>query len=413
MANVAEARSALHDVVRSGVATAVQRDAEALLAPGSEGLMKLLDAAVVEGIEVALAEVSEDYATRTLGAERYSRSAARVGSRSGHRTRSVVTPFGKLELRFVKTRTATLVPAWAENIGRFAAEVVHLGRELWVRGLSSRSVSKVADEALGGSASHTTVAGWVKDVADDVLHWLNRPLRKDIAYLVLDGIYVPILRDTSTKEPILVAVGITEKGEKEILDVLPAPSESTDHWSCLLSRLRARGLDVAALQLVITDGNEGVIQALARDLPRVPRQRCVVHKVRNIVGACPRQLKGTAPKLASAIWKAPNKAEARTRMKAFADTYRESHPRLTAIIEDDFEATLTFFDFDADRWRTLKSTNAEERINRELKRRFRDIGAMKGDQAASRHAVVVAMKLNADWEGSIVEGFKPHPRRRT
>ena len=153
MANVAEARSALHDVVRSGVATAVQRDAEALLAPGSEGLMKLLDAAVVEGIEVALAEVSEDYATRTLGAERYSRSAARVGSRSGHRTRSVVTPFGKLELRFVKTRTATLVPAWAENIGRFAAEVVHLGREVsHQRRRGDRAARCLGISAVGGEA---------------------------------------------------------------------------------------------------------------------------------------------------------------------------------------------------------------------------------------------------------------------
>ena len=407
MSNVAEVRSALHDVVRSGVASAVQREAEALLSEGSEGLVRLLDTAVVDGIEQALSSVAEAYATQVLGAERYSRSTSRAGARSGARTKRAVTPFGTLSLRFVKSRAGALVPPFARDVGRFCEEVAALGRELWVRGLSTRKVSKVAEEALGGKASHTTVASWVKDVADEVLHWLNRPVRKDIAYLVLDGIYVPVVRETSKQEPILVAVGITEHGEKEILDVLPAPSESKEAWATAISRLRARGLDVSALKLVITDGNEGLIQALADELPSVPRQRCVVHKVRNVVGACPRQLKGKAPKQASAIWKAPNKTEARRRQKAFVDEYRESHPKLAAIIADDFEATLTFFDFDATRWAVLKSTNVEERINRELKRRFRDVGAMKGDLAASRHAVLVAKMLNEDWKGTVISGFKP------
>lgn len=406
MGNVAEIRSGLQDLVRSGVSAAVQREAEAMLAPGSEGLMSLLDAAVVEGIEVALAEVSESYATQVLGAARYARTSARAGQRSGHRSRRVVTPFGRIELRFVKTRSGAVVPPFAQDLGRFAREVMQLGRELWTRGLSTRTVAKVAEDALGGRASHTTVATWVQDAADEVLRWLNRPLRKDIAYLVLDGIYVSILRESARTEPILVAVGITESGEKEVLDVMPAPSESAESWSTLLARLRARGLDPRTLKLVITDGNDGVVRAAEAELPNVPRQRCVVHKVRNVVGACPRHLKGKAPKEASAIWKAPNKAEARSRAKAFLEAYQESHPRLAAIIEDDFEATLTFYEFDATRWATLKSTNVQERVNRELKRRFREVGAMKGEQAAVRHAALVAMRLNGDWKGTVVKGFR-------
>lgn len=257
MGNVAEIRSGLQDLVRSGVSAAVQREAEAMLAPGSEGLMSLLDAAVVEGIEVALAEVSESYATQVLGAARYARTSARAGQRSGHRSRRVVTPFGRIELRFVKTRSGAVVPPFAQDLGRFAREVMQLGRELWTRGLSTRTVAKVAEDALGGRASHTTVATWVQDAADEVLRWLNRPLRKDIAYLVLDGIYVSILRESARTEPILVAVGITESGEKEVLDVMPAPSESAESWSTLLARLRARGLDPRTLKLVITDGNDG------------------------------------------------------------------------------------------------------------------------------------------------------------
>lgn len=137
MEKVGEVRTALHNVVRSGVASAVQRKAEELVHPGSEGLVRLLEAAVVEGIELALGEVSEQNATRMLGAERYSRSASRAGSRSFYLSTSVVTPFGPLELRFVKSHGGALRPAFARNARRFASEVAALGSELWVRGARS------------------------------------------------------------------------------------------------------------------------------------------------------------------------------------------------------------------------------------------------------------------------------------
>lgn len=93
------------------------------------------------------------------------------------------------------------------------------------------------------------------------------------------------------------------------------------------------------------------------------------------------------------------------------DKYRESHPKLAAIVEDDFEATLTFYDLDANLWRTMCSSNLVERINREMRRKFDDMGACKGDVAVTRTAAIVAMKLSSDWKGTVVKGFKPKGRR--
>lgn len=101
----------------------------------------------------------------------------------------------------------------------------------------------------------------------------------------------------------------------------------------------------------------------------MPRQRCTVHKVRN-VGHAPLALKSTVPKEASAIWKAPNKSDARVLAAAFVPKYKETVPKLAAIIEDDFETTLTFFHLDANLWRTMRSSNVVERINREMRRNF-------------------------------------------
>ena len=165
------------------------------------------------------------------------------------------------------------------------------------------------------------------------------------------------------------------------------------------------------LRLVVSDGNEGIIGAIAMELPFVCRQRCTVHKVRNIVGHSPRNLKGTAPGEASAIWKAPNKSEARDPVSSFIAKYEQSHPKLAAVIADDFDATLAFYDLDASIWRGMCSTNVIERVNREMRRKFNDMGACKGDLAVTRTAVLIAIKLEEDWKGTVVKGFKKRQER--
>ena len=117
-----------------------------------------------------------------------------------------------------------------------------------------------------------------------------------------------------------------------------AASESTDSWGTLVSRLKLRGLKPENLQLVITDGDEGVISALRTHLGDVRRQRCTVHKVRNVVGRCPRDLKKIAPAEASNIFKAPSRSEAERRAKAFIDKYDKEAPKLANIIRDDLDA---------------------------------------------------------------------------
>lgn len=98
------------------------------------------------------------------------------------------TPFGAVEVDVVKSRTRALVPPWLANAKRFSDGVRELGRRLWSAGLSTREVAEASEEALGTKASHASVASWLHEAADEVLRWLNRPVRDDIAYLVLGGL---------------------------------------------------------------------------------------------------------------------------------------------------------------------------------------------------------------------------------
>ena len=179
-----------------------------------------------------------------------------------------------------------------------------------------------------------------------------------------------------------------------------------------MTRLKMRGLKPEQLSLVLTDGDAGLISALAATLQSVPRQRCTVHKIRNVVGACPRGLKATAPAQAAAIYKAISRDEAKRRATAFIAEYEPTCPRLARIVEDDLDACLRFYDFDATLWQALRSTNALERINRELRRKLREVGAIKGEHDVTRLAVGVARFVNDEMKGVPIDGFRPAAKRK-
>ena len=401
--------------LRSSVTTAVAAqlmDPVGLSIEPSE-VQAVMERAALEGLSIALQELADRWTAEMTGAERYQRSSTRSGYRSGRRRHTLHFRLGPITIDVGRPRRGPSRPAWIPALKSMPDQAVKLVQQLWLRGLSYRDVAAVSEDVLGKGVSHTTAGGWVKDVADAVLRWMNRPVRSDIRYLVLDAVYVPVVRQSSRKEPILVALGITADGRKEILDVLCAPSESSDSWGTLLGRLKLRGLRPSDLELVITDGDEGVRSAIATSLPNVRRQRCTVHKVRNVVGRCSRELKKTAPAEAAKIFKAPSRANAERRAAKFIAKYKDSAPKVAAVIEDDLDAALTFFEFDANHWKALRSTNALERTHRELRRKFREVGAMKAEVNVNRIAVQVAHFVNQQWGDVPIAGFKQRdPGRR-
>lgn len=398
------------DLVRTAVASQLSRPQGLETSP--EALRQAVDGAVVEGLRLALEATGERWIEEAIGADRYERSGGRQGLRSGYRSHTIAFGLGPVEIRIPKPRRGASRPDWLPVLKAVPEKLVELSRKLWLRGMSYRDLAAHSEDLLGVGRSHATVGKWVQDVMDDVLRWLNRPISERIRYLVLDALYVPVVRETAAKEAILVALGVTDDGHKEILDVLHAPSETAEAWGTMLARLKMRGLNAKNLALVMTDGDQGVISAIASALPSVPRQRCTVHKVRNIIGACPRALKATAPAEASAIFKAPSRDEAKRRAAAFIAKHETSHPRLARIIEDDLDASLRFYDFDASRWQALRTTNGLERINREIRRKLREVGAMKAEHDVNRIAVSVAQFVNDEMKGVPIDGFRPLAKRK-
>src|SRR5437879_8568222 len=146
---------------------------------------------------------------------------------------------------------------------------------------------------------------------------MNRPIESPIKYLFLDGIALKLRRNWISREMLLCAIGITAEGKKEFLGFVLGGTESSASWEFLLRHLIQRGLDPEKLGLVVIDGSKGLVSALSQLLPEVRVQRCIVHKLWNLIGHTPRSLRGVVPAEVRQIFYAPNEQEAQALFQSF------------------------------------------------------------------------------------------------
>ena len=215
-------------------------------------------------------------------------------------------------------------------------------------------------------------------------HWQRRDLAEEkIVYLYLDAIY-PQVRSAGkvVSLPVLVALGVRENGEKELLSLLTAGAESADGWQMLLEDLVARHLGRPGL--VISDGNTGLAAALDRLWPRLPHQRCTVHKLRNLMAKAPKHAHEAVREDYHRMIYAASLDVAQGARQAFLGKWKKLCPGVAASLEEAGENLLTFYRFPESQWRSLRTTNAIERMQLEFRRRVKTQAALPNEGAVLR-----------------------------
>jgi transposase-like protein len=295
--------------------------------------------------------------------------------RNGCYRRHLLTSLGDIELRIPRTRTFSV----RGFLRRYARREPGLDRLIlagFVLGLSTRKVGVALQAILGETVSATTVSRVARSLDAAVAAFHRRPLQNRYRALVLDG--VALSRRTglgARSKPILVALGITPEGHKEIIDFQLAPAESQPAWEGFLHHLYRRGLTGEGLEIVGTDGGSGLLAALLVVYPHVPRQRCWAHKVRNILNHLRRSDHLRAKRDLARIYRAPNRTQARQAARRFAERW-SPYPRAVTCLRKDLDELLTFFCFSDPAWqRATRTTNAIERRFKEVRRRTRPMGA--------------------------------------
>jgi len=261
---------------------------------------------------------------------------------------------------------------------------------LYLKGISTNDFSDALAALVGKDSpglSAATISRLKSIWQEDLDAWKKRDLSsKRYVYIWADGIYCNVRMEE--RQCLLVIVGATQDGKKELLALESGLRESELSWTELLLDLKRRGLTAAAT-LAIGDGALGFWKALAKVYGGTRWQRCWVHKTANVLNKLPKSLQAKAKDKLHEIWMAPDKAEAETHFDDFIKTYEAKYPKATACLEKDRDKLLTFYDFPAEHWKHIRTTNPIESTFATVKLRTDKVRSC----FSSKTVVTMAFKL--------------------
>jgi len=336
------------------------------------------------GARLVLHRAVEDEVTAFLGRARYERTPEAAGSRNGHRPRRIQTAEGEITIAMPQVRgtlerfVSQTIPDTRAIVRTRPLEALVIGA--YVRGLSDRDIESLAREAGLGAISKTAVSGICRELRDRYRAFRARSLADvRLLSLMLDAIYLPV-RPDGPKEGVLVAWGFTTEGERVLLDVCLGQRERVEDWLDLGQGLLRRGL--RSPLLVVSDGAPGLIRAIGELWPDADRQRCAVHRLRNVLAKLPKRPMVHA-RVRAAYWAAldtaTSPAEAEAALRVLVGDLAGEYPSAAACLADDLAALTVHLAYPLRLKRRLRSTNLLERSLEEVRRRTKVIGRFPGE----------------------------------
>ena len=362
-------------------------------------LEKLLREGARQMLEVALQTEVAEYTERHQG-ERDARGRRLVVRNGFHPPRQLVTGVGKVPVRQPRVDdrregagfTSAILPRYA----RRAPSIDVLVPALYLKGISTSSFPEALKAILGDQVSGLSAANivrlkrvWEKEYAT----WRQRDLSgKRYAYVWVDGIYFNV-RLQPDRPCVLVVVGATHDGRKELLAVVDGERESYLSWRHLLEDLKARGLTEGPC-IAVGDRALGFWKALREAYPRTREQQCWVHKTANVLDKLPKGQQPDAKQMIHDMYLSPTKKEALAVYQRFLDLYEAKYPKACECLRKDEDVLFTFYDFPADHWAHLRTTNPIESTFSTVRHRTRQTKGC-GSRIA---ALTMVFKLATDAE---------------
>jgi putative transposase len=301
-----------------------------------------------------------------------------TGHRHGSRTRSLTGTFGPIEIEVPRARLDTAegkTTEWNSRALRayqrrtLAADA--LIASVYLAGTNTRRVRRALAGLFGGTVGKDTVSRTWRKVKSDWDAWNARPLSEEpIVRLILDGTVVRVRLDRkATSISLLVVLGVRADGQKALLAIKSMGGESAEAWRTVLDNLIRRGL--RRPEFLIVDGASGLDKAIAAIWDGVPVQRCTVHKHRNLLAHAPERLHDEITADYNDMIYAATRAEIETRRKAFIRKWRLKHRAVADSLEEAGERLFAFTRLPPSQWRSVRTTNAIERLHEEFKRRIK------------------------------------------
>ena len=337
---------------------------------------------VRSSVEETLNALLDKEADELVNAQKYERSAERQGYRSGHYRRNFQTTAGEVELNVPKLKGVPFETAIIERYRRRESSVEEALIEMYLAGVSVRRVEDITEALWGTKVSPSTISNLNKKAYEHIEQWRTRPLSGKYPYVYVDGVYLKRSWGGEIQNvSILVAIGVDEDGCREIIGAAEGMKEDKDSWRTFFVWLRERWLD--GVRLIIGDKNLGMLETIPEFFPDARYQRCTVHFYRNIFSVTPRNRMKAVSMMLKAIHSQESKEAAREKAAQVAEKLKEMKLSAAAKkLQDGIEETLTYMDFPTQHWSRIRTNNTIERLNREIKRRTKAIGAFPDGQSA-------------------------------
>ena len=337
---------------------------------------------VKNSVEETLNALLDAEADKLVQAERYARDEARKGYRAGHYDRSFTTQAGEVNLKVPKLKGVTFESAIIQRYQRRECSVEEALIEMYLAGVSMRRVESITEILWGQKVSAGTISNLNQKCFAQIEEWRSRKLTERYPYVFVDGIFLKRCWGGAFENAsVLVAIGVTEDGYREVIGTAEGLKEDTASWKNFFVWLRSRGLE--DVKLIIGDKNLGMVESIGEVFPEAKYQRCTVHMYRHIFSVVPRKKCKEVAKMLKAIHAQENKEAAKEKAKLVIEKLREMKlSKAAEKLENGLEETLTYMDFPSEHWLRIRTNNVIERVNREIKRRTRVIGTFPDGQSA-------------------------------
>lgn len=350
-----------------------------------------------EGMRVLAQELMDIELEQHLGAGRHERTPERSGYRNGTRERTWDTRVGTIELQVPRVRDGSFFPSLLEPRRRAERALVAVVQEAYVQGVSTRRVDDLV-QALGMQGiSKSQVSRLCAELDTEVERFRTRKLVSAYPYVWLDGTFVKV-RDNGrvVSQAIVIAIGVTATGEREVLGLDVGPTESGAFWLAFLRSLVARGL--SGVRLVISDAHSGLKAAIAAVLQGAAWQRCRVHFIRDVLAVVRKDAQQMVAATIRTVFVQPDSAAARHTWRTVADSFRVRFARVAQLMDEAEDEVLAYLSFPHEHWHQIWSNNPLERLNKEVKRRTDVVGIFPNPAAVVRLVGAVLAEQHDEWQ---------------
>lgn len=332
--------------------------------------------------------------------------AEQGGRKNGTYPRTLVTPYGEVELRVPRDRAGTYTPSFLPPYSRRTPDLNDLVLAMYAAGVTDRKISDTLALLLGHRYSHQTISQATELVRERVEAFRCRPLGERYAIVYIDALFLKVFRDGGgiDKEALYTVLGITPEGHRSILGFWLFPSESALVWHDVLKELRLRGM--REVLCFVSDDLAGIEEAIKRAYPASDWQQCTVHKVRNAVARVRREDWEAVAQDLKPIYRGETREEAAAAWQAFRKRWAARYPGVVASWEEDLASLLRFYDYPKPLWPYLRSTNLLERFHREIRRgtKVRDHQFPK-PESVLKLIYLESERYEGKWERRKLRGF--------